>query len=206
MSRWAIQIPHRRPNDGLQAIYAAARELPAEDRAVTEALVDRLMLIRPRITAAGIVASLEAFSPADRREAIDYLRADAGLPSTEEVNQMEKLRQQTPAPVPISVCAEHECRHYAADQHGIPLELPDRKWWCDEHRHLAGPDDHKPPEQTHVFDPRTMSLVAVGAQKEKEEAAEALAVAEAERAYGTRYKDADRDHPHGLPALGPPVV
>ena len=67
----------------------------------------------------------------------------------------------------FQVCAEANCNAWPQDEQGLPRPVEDRRWWCSKHRHLAGPDDHLPPEPKYAIDPATMSVKAVGAEAER---------------------------------------
>jgi hypothetical protein len=80
---------------------------------------------------------------------LDGLRVKAGLPTRAEV---EAAKAKPPAPLTVGSsrarcqqCAEPSC----AVQHTHPTTLlPEsidvRRWWCDQHRHLADPGDKEP--------------------------------------------------------------
>ena len=42
-------------------------------------------------------------------------------------------------------CSEPTCKAIPVDEHGMHAKVHCRRWWCAEHAHLAGPEDHLPP-------------------------------------------------------------
>ncbi|HZA59381.1 MAG TPA: hypothetical protein VE401_08390 [Solirubrobacterales bacterium] len=96
---------------------------------------------------------------------LDRARDQLGLPDVETVIVREKIEAGNRALRPgrdaegkvIQMCPE--CGAVSSGPTGIPEPVADRKWWCASHKHLAGADDHLPPEDLDpVFDARTMSI------------------------------------------------
>ena len=98
---------------------------------------------------------------------------------------------------------------------GLPEPVADRRWWCLEHRHLAGPDDDLPPDDLATIGPHFELIPAPSDQaamqakderrreaeerRRRERAAEAEAIRKAEE----RYYEEHRDDPYVNPLSGP---
>ncbi len=75
----------------------------------------------------------------------------------------------------LAGCAAPGCHALATNADGSLRMVPDRRWFCDRHRHLAGPEDHLP-------EPRTYILSSAGGLRLNPESAEGKRVrAEFER-------------------------
>jgi hypothetical protein len=159
------------PDDSIADVHDAIRkspELDDDERRIADAIVYRA-LERGTTRAAQLVAELEG---AGAREIVDEARESIGM-KTLGAEEADREFERVNAALPPSlgprfmVCAAENCNVYPLNELGVPVEVPDRIWWCQRHQDQAGPDDHLPPEPKYVIDPATMSLRAVGAERER---------------------------------------
>ena len=112
---------------------------------------------------------------ADGRDIVNKARSELGLESVEEVEAHQAFEAANRNLPPsrdaegriFQSCHAANCQVFPLGEHGEPVSVPDRRWWCDQHGDQAGPEDHLPPEPEYVLDMRTMSLKAVGAERER---------------------------------------
>jgi hypothetical protein len=97
-------------------------------------------------SAGELIDHLAELSPDERRGILDRARAEVGLPSTAEVEAAQ--------PKPLTVrtvnggggftsCAAAECTA-SPTRNGIFYSPDVRRWFCDQHAHLAQPGDLEP--------------------------------------------------------------
>ena len=110
---------------------------------------------------------------ADGREMVNKARSELGLESVEEVEAHQAFEAANRSLPPsrdaegriFQSCHAANCQVFPLGEHGEPISVADRRWWCGQHRDQAGPDDHLPPEVEYVLDFATMSPKAVGAER-----------------------------------------
>jgi hypothetical protein len=162
------------PDDWIAEVHDAIRkspELDDDERQVAQAIADKA-LERGTVRAAELVKELEG---ADAREIVDEARQSLGMNTIAEQEANEKFERENANLPPgrdaegrcFQGCAAENCHAYPRDEQGIPIPVADRIWWCDQHRDLAGEEDHLPPEVRYVWDMATISLRAVGAERER---------------------------------------
>ncbi len=153
MTDWQVRLPMRSRFDSLADLAANARHLEADDCAVVHELVLVAAQIRVMEIAEHVAMVLEDMSPAERRWALDRLRKRAGLPTTGEVeahtrwkaaDEEARIRMAEQAPR-MQVCHAEGCAAVPVDPTtGVVTETNARKWWCEQHRHLAAEGDMEP--------------------------------------------------------------
>ena len=224
MSDWTIQIPYRERGEPLDA--DAVLELPRglddpEGRAVAERI-----LFDASVSGVGTVGELldqiQRASPDERRSMLDAARVAEGLETTADVDAESRRKlansavhvPRDPSGNAYQRCAAEGCRAIPTDRvTGIWIGVPDRKWWCPEHRHLAGPDDRLPPESGRI-DPGTMGMIPPPSElarmnRERDELRaeddahnrRRIAAAEATRAARERYREQHKDDPYAFPPV-----
>ena len=122
-----------------------------------------------------LIDHIEALDADGRRELLDTARTAAGLDTVEDAegHRAFEIANRNLRPGRDSEgkifqgCAERSCHAWPQDELGMPTGVVDRVWWCAKHRHLAGPEDHLPPEPKYRIDPETMSPRPVGAERER---------------------------------------
>ena len=67
----------------------------------------------------------------------------------------------------LQKCHAPNCQAMPVNEHGHPIPVIDRRWWCGKHRDQAAPGDDLPPEPKYVLDLATMSPRAVGEERER---------------------------------------
>ena len=215
MTEWEIRIPFRDPGDPITdvAIDAQAFEDP-EERRIVRGIVHQA-LVSGCTTAGGLVDALDKASHEERRQMLDDAREAAGLKSATDIDSDERFEAaQRDARLRSSGrvagkafvgCSAEGCSALPMDAAGLPAPVADRRWWCEAHRALAGPDDHLPPDDVVVIDAHfgvieaPSVLAAMQAkddrrreadeQRRRERAAEAEAIRLAEQRYYEEYKD-----------------
>jgi hypothetical protein len=186
---WSIPIPYQSRDQTITEAISAnvERALDGEEREVAfQILFDPPPGLK---TVGDLLNHIEKLGAEGRRRLLDKARAEAGLKSTGAVDAHEAFEQNTaalppsPGPRPQS-CAAEGCVAYPMNELGVPVPVADRTWWCDQHRHLAGENDHLPPEPRYELDLRTMSERPTAAEQErllKEEEERVAKVAERTR-------------------------
>jgi hypothetical protein len=155
-------------------VHDAIRKSPELDdgeRELAQAVVFQA-LERGTTRAVDLVAELEG---ADAREIVDEARQSLGMNTVGEQEAAERFERENANLPPgrdaegrcFQACAAENCNVYPMNGMGVPTPVVDRIFWCDAHKHLAGPDDHLPPELKYVWDMATMSLRAVGGERER---------------------------------------
>ena len=89
MPDFTISVPHRSADEGLVDVAAHARRL-GEDGPVMRELVISARLDGIAATAGQLIAHLEGLKPHERRAMLDQARAEVGLPSTADVEAVER--------------------------------------------------------------------------------------------------------------------
>ncbi|MGH2966319.1 MAG: hypothetical protein ACRDMH_13215 [Solirubrobacterales bacterium] len=160
----SIRIPWRsrdEPLDG-QAIEQLPRALPAPDRAVA-----RELFIEARGAGCRTVGdALDLFNratTAERRAYADGARGAVGAPTlADEDKRLESARASrfpSPAPAPpvrdaegkaIQQCPAEGCENVSTTPQGALRPVPDRRWFCPSHKHLAAPGDDEPDPDLNV--------------------------------------------------------
>ena len=172
---WEINIPFQDRSQTIrEAIEAHVDQaLEGEDRDVAL----QLLLTSGFKTVGELIDHVEALDADGRRDLLDEARTAAGLDTVEDAeaharfeaaNRALRTRPSYDEHGRRSVlCAEANCNAWPQGEQGEPLLVADRIWWCDRHRHLAGPEDHLPEEPKYTIDPHTFAVTAVGAEKER---------------------------------------
>ena len=218
MSR-AIHIPHRDRDESLIDVAGHARMLDAEDRDVTRQVVLDARLAGDR-TAGDLIDRLAAMEPVERRQMLDIARVECGLEPTAAVDARERSTAAKIGSAPASgnpllhSCSAAKCRAIPQTEAGAWREVNVRRWWCEQHRHLAGEDDMRPVPLPWKLSPsgslipndeadeaseaaRVESRRAELAARDDESAAEAATMAATEQAMADRIR---RETPAGVPA------
>jgi hypothetical protein len=112
---------------------------------------------------------------AGAREIVDKARESIGLRTIAEEEADQRFERENANLPPgrdaegkaFMGCADPNCNAYPLNEMGVPAKVVDRVWWCDRHRDQAGPEDHLPPEPKYVWDMATMSLRAIGKERER---------------------------------------
>ncbi len=160
----------------IEVVDAAREVLEGDDLRVVEQVAYDAM-VRGKTKVGDLLGELEAAGPDGRRRIVDQARENLGMMSLadeeghrafEVANRALRMRPSYDEHGRRSVvCAEANCNAWPQGEQGEPLPVADRVWWCDRHRHLAGPEDHLPPEPKYEIDPHTFAVTAVGAEKER---------------------------------------
>ena len=174
--RWQIRIPYRSRADSLVDVIGATRHLEGDKAAVAREIAQRAQLGGLR-TAGELIDRLEATSKAERRQLLDSARQAVGLERSEKIDDREafegaqrvaRLRAsgRDAAGRLFTGCAAEGCRALPSDPAtGLPVPVADRRWWCPEHRHLAEPEDHLPPEDVTTIGPHFEEISAPSIQR-----------------------------------------
>jgi hypothetical protein len=153
-------------------VISWAREtLDGDELRVTERLV-RQALERCVTRVGDLLEELEQVGPTGRRRLVDQARQSLGMRTlgAEEADEAFKRNRATMPPSEgpgFQVCAAENCNVYPLSELGVPIEVADRVWWCARHKDQAGPEDHLPPEPKYAWDMATMSLRAIGKERER---------------------------------------
>jgi hypothetical protein len=220
-----FRLPHRSPDQPiLDAISSDLDVLEGEERIVAREVLKEALLSEGRETVGELLDDLEAASREERRERVERARSRAGLPSLSSIEFDEAQRQRDAAAPPLrgadggalQICHEPSCRAFPVDRVGAHAPHPARKWWCDQHRHLAADGDMEPWRSSLRWTPGPRGVIDVeeDAQEaarweaelerrrqrreanEAERRAEAEVLAEYERAAEEQRR---RETPAGLP-------
>lgn len=85
-----------------------------------------------------IEAEEQAAAETAAREATEKA---AAVPTTDKPFQTDDGKR-------LVECSAEGCHAIPTTAAGSWRPVADRRWWCDTHKHLAGPEDHLPPEPT----------------------------------------------------------
>jgi hypothetical protein len=162
------------PEHTIADVHDAIRkspELTDEERQVANAIAYGA-LQRGTVRAPELVKELEG---AGARAIVDKARQSLGMNTVGEQEADEKFERENANLPPgrdgdgrcFQSCAAENCLAYPINEQGVPIPVVDRIWWCEAHKDQAGPDDHLPPELKYVWDMATMSMRAVGAERER---------------------------------------
>ncbi len=168
---WAIQIPYRDREGLIVDVIDCAREiLNGEELQVTEALAFGA-LERGTVRVGALLDELEQASPAERRALADQAREAAGLLSFSQIEENQEVARATrwPPPPPSSGPprdgdgrALQQCPHCAEISRSVDGAtigpVREKRWHCEQHRHLAEPGDLEPWGEPMRFDPMTGGL------------------------------------------------
>jgi hypothetical protein len=226
---WSIDLPiHSRDEDICDLISATRLLEDPEQRATMRRLTIAAQIDGVR-TSGELCDLLEAAGKGGRREIFDDAREAAGLERSQDIDDDEAWkRRQARLAVDaaggpdaegkrLQGCAAEGCSVVPSHPTtGQVMAVRDRRWWCEAHRHLAGPDDHRPSDDVARVDARTMQLVpppsvVAKMQAKDERLAEArrrrLADREAEpaviREARERYEREHADDAYVNPLVGP---
>ena len=145
-----IRIPYRDRTDSLADLGDLARALPPEDCATVRGIV--LEAATSGMTTAGqVLDALEAMTPDARRRLRDRAQERAGTPAATAATACNVTVPPTfdsprdASGCAIQACAQPGCGAFPVDGvTGSTMPVPERKWWCAAHRHLAAPGDLEP--------------------------------------------------------------
>ena len=141
-------------------------------------------------TVGDAVDRLEELGPAGRRRLVDDARVSLGMDDIATAEAHARWRRtndalrwgRDSAGRRITQCAQPDCGAMPTNEFGMPRPVAAKRWWCLAHAHLAAPGDLDPPQER-FFISSTGRAVAVGAERERLEAEEAIRLEEeAERA------------------------
>jgi hypothetical protein len=147
---WQIRIPF---NDRSEPLGAAAfDELPRYLSHPDEQRVTRYLLLQAWLdglkTVGDVLDRLEESTPESRRRLLNEARLEAGLPTTEQVEQREAVEQaqqlargRGAKSSPWQLCHADGCNAIPMNELGVPVASRAVKYWCPRHRHLAGEGD-----------------------------------------------------------------
>jgi uncharacterized protein len=147
---WQIRIPF---NDRSEPLGAAAfDELPRYLSHPDEQRVTRYLLLQAWLdglkTVGDVLDRLEESTPESRRRLLNVARLEAGLPTTEQVEQREAVEQaqqlargRAAKSSPWQLCHADGCNAIPMNELGVPVASMAVKYWCPRHRHLAGEGD-----------------------------------------------------------------
>jgi hypothetical protein len=160
----------------LDAIDAARATLDGDELRVTEQLIRQALEQRSVTRVGDLLEELEQVGQTGRRRLVDEARTSLGMKTLDAEKADREFKRVTRTLVGsgrdadgriFQVCAAEDCLVYPLSEQGVPIPVPDRRWWCDRHKDQADPDDHLPPEPKYVLDFATMSPRAVGAERER---------------------------------------
>jgi len=224
MSDWSIRVPVRDPDDPISDVVVDAFSLQPEERDVVHELASEAILSGCQTTG-DLLQSLTGASVGERRTMLDNARAAAGLETATAIDDEATFNRHQDAARRRSSgrdaagnvlqgCAAEGCAAMPIGPTGMPEPVADRCWWCPEHRHLAGPDDHLPPDDVATMDPNFMLIPppstqrAMQAEDERHRAEherrvrDRQAEAEAIRIARERYYEQHKDDPYVNPLSG----
>ena len=125
------------------------------------------------------VERAERMSRAQLNEVRDRAYRDVGLPTPGEKREHERFlahnaEVQRRRRWNIPNCASPGCVAIRRDPNGMPAEVHVRRWWCDEHQHLAEAGDSAPPPlpidaQKRIVDPPEVERQPLRDEHMKEE-------------------------------------
>ena len=149
---WQLHVPCRGRDDSLVEVGGFVRHLEGEHRLVARELAMYAATELGMSTAGELLDHLEASGPAERRELLDHARSRAGLDDTETVDGIRRARMasdagraRAAANSPWQLCHADGCNVQPMNSLGAPMMVSARRWFCDQHRHLAQPGDMEPP-------------------------------------------------------------
>ena len=84
---------------------------------------------------------------ADGRELVNKARSELGLESVEELEAHQAFEAANRNLPPsrdaegriFQACHAENCNNFPTGELGEPISVPDRRWFCDQHRDQAGP-------------------------------------------------------------------
>jgi hypothetical protein len=147
-----ISVPYRSRDDSLADVGADGRHLPdVEEREVVRGLIAEAHQLGDR-TAGDLLDRLERADPAERRALVDKARLAAGMETLSEIEAHERwlAAQPLPSPAPprdergfsFQLCHAPRCSATPIEPStGLPGKTAARRWWCQEHGHLAAEGD-----------------------------------------------------------------
>ena len=179
---WQLRVPLRDRDDPLTEVGFDSRHLEDPDeRATVRKLVRRAMLDGFSTTGELVdeLERLEREDPAQLRRVFDDAREEAGLESATSIDAKASLEARRAAIVTgpsldgpndiggrLRGCSAVGCSAMPTDPTtGSLIVVQDRKWWCPEHKHLAGPDDHLPPDDVATIGPNGQFIPAPSVQR-----------------------------------------
>jgi hypothetical protein len=159
MSGWELRIPFRdRSQTPIEALTSGADEAledPEERRLAARLLLDAAT--DPEIETIGdLLDQVEHLDADTRRQLLDRTREALGLESAtaiESQDHFDALQAQLVRRGAVErdadgralfICAHPECGAFPVAKNGTHAKLAVRKWWCEEHRHLAAEGDMEP--------------------------------------------------------------
>jgi hypothetical protein len=157
---WEINIAFREAGDTIAQVVEAIAEsgLEPRERAIARQVALDALAERCVLTAGELVAELEHLGADGRRQVLDNAREALGLERSQAIDDREHLEGirrtarlrssgRDSQGMALQTCAVEDCSAMPLDEAtGLPKAVCDRHWWCPEHRDLAGPDDHLPPD------------------------------------------------------------
>jgi hypothetical protein len=154
MSSWQIHIPNTGPSAPLDvdAIEVAGRGLEGENRLVAQRILFDAATNPEMRTIDDLLTHLERIGQVGRRQLLNEVRHDLGLPTAETVDARRdnEARSRALAHLPrremdgstFTNCAADGCLEVPlSPQTGTPIPTRAKKWHCPAHEHLAEPGD-----------------------------------------------------------------
>jgi hypothetical protein len=155
---WEIKLPFRDCDDRLDLndLAAMTREkLAGEDAQVARALALMVVTESQCETYGELVDVIENADQPTRRRLLDAAREQAGLPPTAKVDAREAYEAANASPAPSqmrdakgrvqALCGDPTCRNFKPGEFPGSIAWVDvKRWWCDQHRHLAADGDLEP--------------------------------------------------------------
>jgi len=147
-----VRVPYRSRDDSLVDVGAAARVIDDRvERETVRELAAQAHAAGDR-TAGDLIDRIERADPAQRRAIVNRARSAAGLQTIEQVDAIRRWEAAQPeessAPprdesgFSFQLCHEPKCSAGPIEPStGLPAKTPARKWWCEQHRHLAADMD-----------------------------------------------------------------
>jgi hypothetical protein len=153
MSDWQLHVPHHSRSDNLLVVVPSlAYQLEKqEDRDTARWLAVSAYQDMGLRTAGQLIDHLESITEAERRELLDKVRAECGLPSTKAVDELRRAEAATAAGVKRAaansgwqLCHAGGCNAIPMSNLGVPIATEVRRWFCPAHRDQAQPGDMEP--------------------------------------------------------------
>jgi hypothetical protein len=141
---WQISIPHQHRDESLIDTASHCRKLGQDDARVMRQIVLTALMDGVAKTAGELLDHLEGLAPGERRALLDQARVAAGLPDTEEVDFRRSIRhhiEKVHTDPSLQSCHGPDGSAVPTTPTGSWRAVNVRRWYCDEHRHLAAPND-----------------------------------------------------------------
>ena len=153
---FTISIPHRSADESLVDVAGHARHLGQDESRIMRQIVIQARLDGVATTAGQLIDHLERIEPHERRAMLDQARTASGLPTTADVEAVERAAMASEAGRAIAAryggptlchgktAAGLPCNAIPMTNDGVPRRVDVVAWYCSEHIAQARPGDMDP--------------------------------------------------------------